>query len=122
MKRVDPERRLEAVPERPEPPDHLSARAQTFWIGVAETWALGPDHLEILRRACEVLDRLDAAEALVRRDGLVVTGSKGQPIAHPAVAIERDCRTGFARLMRQLNLEGEPPAQGIYRGGRRNSR
>jgi hypothetical protein len=30
--------------------------------------------------------------------------------AHPAVAIERDARTGFARIIRELDLDVQPPS------------
>jgi hypothetical protein len=32
------------------------------------------------------------------------------PRAHPSVAIERDARVGFARILRDLHLEGDQPA------------
>ena len=54
-------------------------------------------------------DRICAARELLDREGLVVKGRQGQR-PHPAVAIERDAKTTFAKLLRDLDLDAEDPA------------
>jgi hypothetical protein len=44
---------------------------------------------------------------VIDREGIVVSGRFG-PRPHPAVGIEKDSRIAFARLMRELDLDGEP--------------
>lgn len=51
------------------------------------------------------LDVALEAEEILRREGLVVEGRYGVR-AHPAVAIARDARIAFARLLREIDLEG----------------
>lgn len=94
----------------PKPPAHLSKSTKVWWRSVVGEYELEPHHLRLLQAACEAWDRLQEARELLFRDGLVVEGREGGMRPHPAVAIERDCRTGFARLVRELDLDVEPPA------------
>lgn len=74
------------------------------------TYSLVPDSTEhrLLVEAARALDRAEDAREVLKREGLTVLNSRGQVVAHPCVSIERDSRTLFARLARDLNLE---PAQ-----------
>jgi phage terminase small subunit len=65
-----------------------------------------------LQAAAEAWDRLQQArQALADHGGLTTVTPHGGIVAHPAVAIERDARIGFARLVRELDLEADPPAE-----------
>lgn len=59
-----------------------------------------------MQLAGEAWDRCQQARQAIARDGLTVA-SGGR--AHPAIAIERDSRLAFARLIRELALDAEPP-------------
>jgi hypothetical protein len=69
--------------------------------------------LKLLEAAADSWDRLVTARAEVLRDGLTVEGGSG-PKQHPCVAIERDARVAFARLIRELDLDSPVPAPGPY--------
>ena len=60
--------------------------------------------LATLDVAAQALDQALAAEAILKRDGLVSDGSRG-PKPHPAVAISRDARTRLLAALRALHLE-----------------
>jgi P27 family predicted phage terminase small subunit len=90
-------------------PRHLSSRAKAFWRTVLDGHILEPFQLELLRRACEQLDRADQARAVLEREGLTTLDRFGQPKEHPAVAIERQAHLAIARLLRELNLDVSPP-------------
>ena len=94
----------------PEPPAHLTEQTRVWWRSVVREYALEGHHLKLLQAACEAWDRLQQARELLLRDGLVVEGREGGVRPHPAVAIERDSRIGFSRLVRELDLDTEPPA------------
>jgi hypothetical protein len=66
-----------------------------LWKAVLSRWELGPHELELLRLACEALDRCEEAREAVARDGAYVEGRFGLK-AHPALAVERDARIGAA--------------------------
>jgi phage terminase small subunit len=89
----------------PRPPRHRSAPARRLWRETVESYELERHHLELLERACRALDHAIEAEKIIRRDGLVVDGRYGVR-AHPAVAIARDARIAFARILREIDLEG----------------
>lgn len=91
----------------PEPPPHLSADAAEWWRAVCRDYDLADHHLHLLRCACEAMDRMgQARQALAAHGGLTFTDERGVIRAHPAVAMERDARIGFARLVRELDLDG----------------
>jgi phage terminase small subunit len=75
---------------------------------VVQTYELEPHHLKLLLAACEAWDRREEARKALRKHGLTYIDRFGQPRARPEVAIERDSRIAFARLLRELDLEGEP--------------
>jgi hypothetical protein len=73
---------------------------------------LEPHAREVLRLALAALDRADEARQVVEAEGMTYANRFGEPRAHPAVAVERDCRGQVARLFRELSLDagefGEP--------------
>jgi hypothetical protein len=74
---------------------------------VAAGYELERQHLEVLREVCRLLDRQNALEAAVRRDGEVVRGSTGQPRLHPALAESRQTALAVARLLDVLGLDAD---------------
>src|SRR5215216_2251325 len=93
----------------PSPPSHLSAGAAEWWRSVTVDYELEPHHLRLLQAACEAWDRCQQAREAVAADGLTFKDANGNLKANPAVAIERDSRTLFARLLRELDLDAEAP-------------
>ena len=93
----------------PPPPAHLSKEMQSWWRAVIAEFELEQHHLYLLQCACETWDRLQEARAVLRKEGLTVTTSTGQKL-HPCALIERDARTSFARLVRELDLDVAAPS------------
>ena len=94
----------------PQPPAHLSVSAVQWWMTTVETYVLQEHHLRLLQLCCEAWDEAQKAREQLMREGLTVTSKDGGVRAHPCIAIERDARTAVARLVRELDLDIEPPA------------
>jgi len=108
-------------------PKHLRLATRRWWVTVVQDYQLEPHHIRLLTLAGEAWDRCQQArEALVPRvtktvvdgktidvidGGLTFLDRFGQPHARPEVAIERDSRVAFARLLRELALDVEPPGE-----------
>jgi P27 family predicted phage terminase small subunit len=111
---VQPERRPAlhvAEPKAsPRPPAHLKAATRKWWGEVTGSYELEPHHLKLLEAACRAWDLMSQGEAALRRDGVFITDRYGTPKSHPAVSVVRDARVSFARLVRELDLEGEVAA------------
>src|SRR5687767_5180062 len=99
--------------KRRQAPRHLSKKAADLWRRVDRDYDLEDHHRRLLTLACEALDRCDRARETIAEVGEFYDDRFGAPRAHPAVAVERDSRLAFARLMRELNLddEAEPDAR-----------
>ena len=91
---------------KPRPPRHLHPETRRWFKQVAENFELEPHHLHLLTLACEARDRAEAARDTLARLGVTYQDRFGQPRARPEVAIERDSRIGFSRLLRELGLDG----------------
>src|SRR4051794_8429075 len=89
-------------------PMHLSPRCKALWESTTTDFTLERTELELLRLACEALDRADEARVILAQDGLTSRGRYGQVLAHPMIGVERDARIAAARLFRQLNLPNAP--------------
>lgn len=96
---------------KPKPPEHLQPATAAWWKAVVEDYELEPHHLRLLQLAGESWDRCQAARAVLDADGISYTDRFGAPRARPEVAVERDARVAFARLIRELDLDVEPPSQ-----------
>lgn len=99
---------------RPEPlhpaPTHLQPATQAWFTSVLEGYALEGHHIRLLTLAGEAWDRCEAARIAIDLHGLTYEDRFGAPRARPEVAIERDARVGFAKLLRELDLDVEPPS------------
>lgn len=94
------------------PPSHLRTDTAEWWSTVAADYALEAHHLRILTLAGEAWDRGVEAREAIARHGTVYVDRFDQPRARPEVAIERDSRIAFARLVRELALDVDPPNEG----------
>ena len=81
---------------------------------MVKAYQLEPHHLRLLQLAGESWDRAQEARVILARDGVVVTDDRKNVRSHPAVAIERDSRIAFARLVRELDLDTEPPSDSRF--------
>jgi P27 family predicted phage terminase small subunit len=90
--------------KRPEPPAHLSKKMKAFWRSVFQRKTLQEYQIEILLKACEAHDRAEQARRILKREGLTYEDRFGQPRSRPEVAIERDSRAQYAKLLDQAGL------------------
>jgi len=93
------------------PPGHLRAATRRWFASVVSDYDLDPHHVRLLTLAAEAWDRGQQAREIIDRDGMTFSDRFGQPKARPEIAIERDSRIGFARLIRELGLDVEPPPE-----------
>lgn len=101
-------------------PDHLEDATAEWFDSVVASYDLEPHYLRMLTLAAEAWDRSQQAREQLATAGITFTDQNGNPRVHPCVAIERDARLAFVRIIRELDLEGEPlPApRPPRRGGR----
>jgi P27 family predicted phage terminase small subunit len=103
-------------------PEHLSDAMKRFCRQITRTYALSTHHRKLLVCAAESHDRMTQARDVVTAEGLTTVDRHGQKRPHPAIAIERDSRVAFARMLRELGLGDEtsdsrpPRLSGRYRG------
>ena len=95
----------------PAAPGHLSAASKRWWDEIVSEYQLESHHLRLLQAACESWERMQAARAAIAKHGLTYQDAQGCPKARPEIAIERDSKVGFARLLRELDLDFEPPSE-----------
>lgn len=104
----------------PKAPAHLAAETRKWWAAVEGEFQLEAHHLRLLTLAGEAWDRCSAARKAIDKNGITFTDRFGQPRTRPEVAIERDSRIAFARMLRELALDiGPPPDSRPPRTGRR---
>jgi len=94
--------------ETPRSPRHLREPTRAWWRQIVTDYVLEPHHLRLLTLAGEAYDRACEAREAVARDGAYFPVEGGAPRKHPAIGVERDAAVTFARLMRELDLDGAP--------------
>lgn len=89
-------------------PDGLKKAGKRLWKRIIDDlgdgWALDERELALLEQAARCEDDMAALNSAVDRDGAVVRGSRGQPVAHPALSEVRQLRLVQLRLLSALEL------------------
>jgi P27 family predicted phage terminase small subunit len=91
------------------PPNHLSKESKQIWSEIVKGWEILESDFTVLRIALESFDRLQEARRVIDKEGMILVDGKGKKYAHPALAVEKESRTGLLRAWRQLGLDLEPP-------------
>jgi hypothetical protein len=89
-------------------PRGLGAAGKRVWSliqgDLPEDWELDEREIAILELAARQADDVATLERAVKRDGLTVEGSAGQPRLNPAVVELRQGRLAVGRLLGQIAL------------------
>lgn len=95
----------------PEAPDHLRPATAAWWRSIVESYELESHHLRLLTLAGEAWDRCQQARSIIDEEGMSYKDRFGAPRLRPECNVERDSRIAFARLLRELALDVEPPQE-----------
>src|SRR5258706_257726 len=90
---------------------HVKPATRKWFRQVLADFELEDHHMRLLQLAGESWDRGQAARAVLDEKGLTFDDRFGAPRARPEVAIERDSRIAFARLIRELGIDVAQPAE-----------
>jgi hypothetical protein len=90
-------------PKRP-PKDGLTPTSRAWLKAVNATHETDASALQLLLLAAHALDQTNAARAVIDREGATYLDRFGAPRTRPEVAVERDSRLAFLRILRQLGL------------------
>ena len=94
----------------PKPPRHLSPATRKWYADVLQNYQLEQHHLKLLQLAAEAWDRCEQARLALAEHGTTFLDRFGCPHSRPEIAVERDSRIAFSRLVRELDLDTETPA------------
>jgi hypothetical protein len=112
-------------PKAPPPLVKLQALPRSASAGarlrhaVLGEYELATAEVAILDLAAAQLDDIAALEKVLKRDGLIVTGSTGQPRLSAVVAELRQSRIALAKLLGELALPIDDEAAGMTPASRR---
>jgi hypothetical protein len=80
----------------------LSPEAKKLYDSVAARWELSEPVEAMLRTACEQRTILEATDAVLAAEGLVVMDMKGSCKAHPLAVLAKDMRAGVSQALQRL--------------------
>lgn len=93
---------------RPAPPQGLGKEGRRLWRaiqrGISADWQLDEREEAALFSACQAADRASDLEAAIEAEGVMVPGSRGQRVLHPAVPEVRQLRLTIARLLDGIEM------------------
>jgi P27 family predicted phage terminase small subunit len=101
---------VEAIQDAPE---HLSEKSRALWRQIAPLHARSVGRRTLLEAALAALDQADAADEVVRREGMTkTTGRSGVSHAHPCTKIAFQARAQFLKAWVLLGLSFDPLIDG----------
>jgi phage terminase small subunit len=95
----------------PDPPRHLSTESRELWRTLTAAYEFDPHELKTLRLALEALDRCNMARRAIRRHGMTFVDRLDNVRVRPEIAIERDAKAQWVKLMAALDLPAEEGPQ-----------
>lgn len=95
--------------ETPKPPSHLRPATRKWFKSVLTDYELDGHHVRLLTLAAEAWDQAQTAREVLDRDGQTFIDRFSQPKERPEVGILQNARIAFARLIRELSLDGDQP-------------
>ncbi|PAU81063.1 hypothetical protein CK501_05735 [Halovibrio salipaludis] len=85
-------------------PEYLSETAQEWYERAVTEFGLETSgELAVLAEAASSMDRIAECRELIKRDGLVIEGSRGL-VSHPATRMEQQHRGLVLQACRQLGI------------------
>lgn len=90
----------------PDPPAHLGDVGRSVWSRLW-LWGVGvyrSTDSDTIERYCHLQEKRQAMIAVIADDGWFADGAAGQQVAHPAVAILKDCEAKLTTLEDRLYL------------------
>lgn len=102
---------MTAKQNTPKAPAYLSKESRKWFGQVVASFDLDSHHVKLLTLAAEAWDEKEQARAQVAKSGAVFTDRYNQPREHPSIGTGRQARIAFARLVRDLGLDIESPAE-----------
>lgn len=91
------------------PPSHLAKDGKALWSGIVADYSIDDSAgLALVTTAAECMDRMRAAQALIREHGECLPDRYGGLKANPACKVELDSRNGLMSALKMLNLDLEP--------------
>ena len=89
----------------PAAPVGLGTEARRLWMATLHEYQFDSQaDLTLLAELCRTVDRLREVQAELRRTGLMVDGSRGQPRPNPLLAVEGALRRDVLAHTRALRL------------------
>ena len=91
-------------------PNHLETATKKWFREVLAEYDLEPHHVKLLTLAAEAWDRSAEAEKAIRKFGVLYKDpGSDKPKVNPCIKVKEQAEIIFARLLRELNLDIEPP-------------
>src|SRR5262249_10919299 len=87
----------------------LTPQTRTWVESVLDGYGVADHQVRLLVLAGQAYDRAQEARRVLDAEGILTQDRYGSLKPHPAIAIERDARIGYARLVRELALETPQP-------------
>ena len=91
--------------------ENLQPETKKWLEDLIDTYELEEADLMMLLVAAETYDRYRQVKSILEKEGLTYLDRFGAPKSRPEVAIERDCRLNFSRLLREAGLNVEAPKE-----------
>jgi phage terminase small subunit len=92
----------------PKAPSNLTAAASVKWDEINRGWVLDESARMVLGTALEAWDRMKAAQAGIKKHGLMLRDRFGQLRSNPLCTVERDSRAAWLSGLKMLSLDMEP--------------
>lgn len=92
-------------------PSYLRLETRRWFATVASEYVLEEHHLKLLELAAAAWDRMQEAREAIDEKGAVFINRFDEPRPRPEVKIEKDAATAYARFLRELALDVDPPQE-----------